>query len=159
MEDRDLQFQGSAPPGSNAPRGENATMSSSRILIVDDDSSIRMLLRRLLESHAAWEVCEASNGAEAVEKAVELAPDLVILDLAMPGMNGLQAAREISKANPRLPLLLASVEEVSIHLARLARDSGFRGAVTKSKGTEVVQAAEALFHNKTFFAVDESLSV
>jgi len=132
---------------------------SARILIVDDDPSIRMLLRRLLENHVGGEVSEAVNGAEAVEKTARLSLDLVILDLAMPGMNGLQAAREISKINPRLPILLASVEEVSKHLARAARDSGFRGAVTKSKGTEVVQAAEALLHNETFFAVDESLAL
>ena len=117
------------------------------------------LLRRLLEGHATWEVCEAANGPEAVEKTAQLAPDLVILDLAMPGMNGLQAAREISKINPKLPLLLASVEQVSTHLARAARECGFRGAVTKSKGTEVVRAAEALFKNETFFALDESLPV
>lgn len=132
---------------------------TARILIVDDDPSIRLLLRRLLENHASWEVWEAANGPEAVEKTAQLAPDLVILDLAMPGMNGLQAAREISKINPQLPMLLASVEEVSIHLARAARDSGFRGAVTKSKGIEVVRAAEALFKNQTFFALDDSLAV
>ena len=131
---------------------------TSLILIVDDDSSIRMLLRRLLENHASWEVCEASSGPEAVEKTIQLAPDLVILDLAMPGMNGLQAAREIAKINPSLPMLLASVEEVSAHLARAARECGFRGAVTKSKGTEVVRAAEALFTNETYFALDETLS-
>jgi CheY-like chemotaxis protein len=131
----------------------------SRILIVDDNSSIRMLLRRLLENHPAWEVCEAESGPEALEKTEKFSPDLVILDLAMPGMNGLQAARDIAKMKPDLPMLLASVEEVSTHLARIARDSGFRGAVTKSKGTEVVRAAEALFRNQTFFAVDESLAL
>jgi DNA-binding NarL/FixJ family response regulator len=77
----------------------------------------------------------------------------------VPGLNGLQAAREISKMNPGLPMLLASVEEVSTHLVRAAQDCGFRGAVTKSKGTEVVRAAEALFQDKTFFDVDESLAL
>ena len=132
---------------------------TTRILIADDNAPIRMLLRRLLERHASWVVYEAENGPDAVQKTAQLAPNLVILDLAMPGMNGLQAAQEISKINPRLPMLLASVEEVSTHLARLARDCGFRGAVTKSKGTEVVRAAEALFQGETFFAVDDSLAV
>jgi CheY-like chemotaxis protein len=59
-------------------------MMTARILIVDDNHSIRMLLRRLLENHAAWEVCEAANGPEALEKAAQLAPDLVILDLPCP---------------------------------------------------------------------------
>jgi CheY-like chemotaxis protein len=128
----------------------------ARILIADDDLAIRMLLRRLLENHAAWEVSEARDGSEAVEKTVQLAPDLVILDLAMPTMNGLQAAREISKRNPQLPMLLVSVQQVSNELASAAHDAGFRGAVTKSKGTEVLQAVEALFQNETFFAVDGS---
>lgn len=130
---------------------------NARILIVDDDSSIRLLLRRLLENHMSQEICEAANGREAVEKAMQMAPDLVILDLAMPGMNGLQTAQEISKFNPQLPMLLASVEEVSPYLAHAARDCGFRGAVTKAKGTEIVQAAEALLQNETFFALEKSV--
>src|ERR1041384_1416505 len=116
----------------------------THILVVDDNASIRMLLRRLLENHPSWEVSEAASGPEAVEKAAQFLPDLVIMDLAMPGMNGLQAGREILRKHPDVPMLLASVEEVSIHLERLARDCGFRGAVTKAKGTEIAQAAEAL---------------
>ncbi len=66
-----------------------------RILVADDDSTIRKLLKRLLEDHPQWEVCgEAVDGLDAVAKTEELAPDVVILDLGMPRMNGLQAARE-----------------------------------------------------------------
>ena len=132
---------------------------TARILIADDDSSVRLLLRRLLESHASWEVCEAINGSEAVEKTAQLAPDLVILDLAMPVMNGLEAAREISKVKPGVPMLLASVQQVTTQLALAAWEAGFRGAVTKSRGTEVVQGVEAIFENQTFFALDDSLAV
>ena len=72
-----------------------------RTLIADDDSTIRMLLRRLLEGRSDWRVCsEAVNGVEAIEKVEVFAPDLAILDLGMPIMNGVQAPREISKANP-----------------------------------------------------------
>lgn len=135
-------------------------MMSSRILIADDDPTIRMLLRRLVSNHPSWEVCgEVATGADAVEKAASLAPDLVILDLAMPAMNGLQAAREISKASPHTLMLLASVQEVSRQLAEAAREAGFRGAVTKSSGSEVVQGIEALFHSQTFFAINESLAI
>jgi two-component system response regulator NreC len=124
-----------------------------RILIADDDSTIRILLRRLLERHSDWRVCgEAVNGVEAVEKVVLFTPDLAILDLGMPIMNGVQAAREIIKANPRLPMLLISVQEVSRQLADAARDAGFRGAVTKSCGQEIVEAVEALVNNELFFA-------
>src|SRR5438046_7450632 len=102
-----------------------------RILIADDDETIRMLLRRLLENHDSWEVCgEAEHGQQAIDKTIDLRPDVVILDLAMPGMNGFQAAQEISSANPEIPLLLLSVQEVTTELIRTARYAGFRGAVT-----------------------------
>ncbi len=129
---------------------------TTRILIADDDPSIRLLLRRLLENNALWEVREAANGSEALEKTIEWAPDLVILDLAMPGMNGLQAARQISKNGPHPPLLLVSVQQVTSQLARAAWESGFRGAITKSKGTEVVRAIEALLSDQVFFMLEDS---
>ena len=123
-----------------------------RILIADDDSPIRRLLRRLIEEHSNWEVCgEAVNGTEAVEKTEELAPDLVVLDLAMPQMNGLQAAREISKAAPGLPMLLLTVQQVSHELVQEARVAGFQGAVSKSTGSEVVRGVETLLQKESFF--------
>jgi DNA-binding NarL/FixJ family response regulator len=73
----------------------------ARILIADDDPSIRSLLRRLLEKEPNWQVCaEASNGVEAIEKVKRIDPDLVVMDLSMPVMTGLQAAPEIVKARP-----------------------------------------------------------
>ena len=87
---------------------------STRILIADDDATIRQLLRRLLEKQPEWQVCgEAGNGVEAIEGVERLEPDIVVMDLAMPVMNGLQAGPEIAKAHPRLPMLLISVQEVS----------------------------------------------
>jgi DNA-binding NarL/FixJ family response regulator len=123
-----------------------------RILIADDDSPIRRLLRRLIEEHSNWEVCgEAVNGADAVEKTEALAPDLVVLDLAMPQMNGLQAAREISKADPGLPMLLLTVQQVSSELVLEAQKAGFQGAVSKSTGSEVVLGVETLLQQGSFF--------
>jgi DNA-binding NarL/FixJ family response regulator len=123
-----------------------------RILIADDDPTIRILLRRLLERHSDWRVCgEAVNGVEAVEKVELFTPDLAILDLGMPMMNGVQAARQIARTNPRLPMLLISVQEVSHQLADAARDAGFMGAVTKSRGHEIVEAVEALIGKQLFF--------
>ncbi len=99
----------------------------TRILIADDDSTIRLLLRRLLEKQPDWQVCgDASNGAEAIEKVEQLEPDVVVMDLGMPVMTGLQAAPEIAKAHPRLPMLLISVQEVSNQLAWEARNAGYR---------------------------------
>jgi DNA-binding NarL/FixJ family response regulator len=126
-----------------------------RILIADDDSTIRMLLRRLLESHSEWQVCaEAVNGIEAIEKVGQCTPDLAILDLGMPLMNGIQAASEISKTNPQLPMLLMSVQQVSNQLVEAARSAGFRGAITKVRGHEVLESVEALLNNKLAFHLD-----
>jgi DNA-binding NarL/FixJ family response regulator len=131
---------------------------SNRILIADDDPTIRMLLRRLVGAHPPWEVCgEAETGSDAVQKTASLAPDLVILDLAMPAMNGLQAAREIGKSSPGTLMLLVSVQQVSRQLADAAERAGFRGAVTKASGSEVMQGIAALFESQTFFAIDDGL--
>jgi DNA-binding NarL/FixJ family response regulator len=128
----------------------------TRILIADDDSTIRLLLRRLLEKQGNWQVCgEASNGVEAIEKVEQLEPDVVVMDLSMPVMTGMQAAPEIVKAHPRLPMLLISVQEVSKQLAREARKVGFRGAVTKNSGTEVLKGIAALVKHETFFYADD----
>jgi len=129
----------------------------TRILIADDDTTIRMLLRRLLEKQPDWQVCgEAGNGVEAIEKVEQLQPDVVVMDLGMPVMTGLQAAPKIVKAHPRLPMLLISVQEVSRQLAREARKAGYSGAVTKSSGTEVLKGIEALLRHETFFEADEA---
>ena len=73
----------------------------TRILIADDDPTIRMLLRRLVERQTDWQVCgDASNGAEAIEKVEQLEPDVLVMDLSMPVMSGLQAAPEIAIACP-----------------------------------------------------------
>lgn len=118
---------------------------ATRILIADDDVPIRTLLRRLLEEHSDWVVCgEAGNGQEAVTKVEELNPDIVILDLAMPMMNGFQAARQISTHHPTIPMLLLTVQEVSNELAKESIKAGFTGAVTKDTGVEVVEAVNAL---------------
>jgi DNA-binding NarL/FixJ family response regulator len=131
-----------------------------RILIADDDSTIRALLGRLLERRAEWQVCaEAADGIEAIKSVEQFAPDLAILDLAMPRMNGIQAAREISKTNPQLPMLLISVQQVSNQLVKAARDAGFRGAITKGRGQEIVRGVEVLLGNELFFHVDRSTTV
>jgi DNA-binding NarL/FixJ family response regulator len=123
-----------------------------RILIADDDASIRRLLRRLIESHDNWSVCgDAQDGQDAVGKAAQLTPDVIVLDLAMPQMNGLQAARQISRSMPRIPMLLLTVQQVSKELTREAAHAGFKGAVSKSTGSEVVGAIEALLNHQNFF--------
>jgi len=104
-----------------------------RILIADDHRMVRDLLKSTLERHSNWQVCaEARNGLEAVQKAAELKPDLIILDLAMPVMDGLQAAREILSASPGMPILMftnysfpALVREAATVGVREVVDKGF----------------------------------
>lgn len=128
-----------------------------RILIADDDVSIRHLLRRILEERPGWEVCgEASDGNDAVNKIRELAPDLAIIDLAMPDKNGLEAARQVFAVSPLTNMLLLTVQEVSGELALAAREAGFRGAVTKGSGREVIMAVETLLDKGTLFDLEGS---
>ena len=123
-----------------------------RILIADDDASIRRLLRRLIESQDGWSVCgDAQDGQDAIGKAAQLNPDVIVLDLAMPQMNGLQAAREISRQTPDIPLLLLTVQQVSKELTNEALHAGFKGAISKSTGSEVVKAIEVLLQHQHFF--------
>jgi DNA-binding NarL/FixJ family response regulator len=123
-----------------------------RILIADDDASIRRLLRRLIENHLGWIVCgDAHDGQDAVGKATELGPDVIVMDLAMPQMNGLQAAREISRNLPDTPMLLLTVQQVSKELTTEAAHAGFKGAVSKNTGSEVVRAIEILLNHQNFF--------
>jgi DNA-binding NarL/FixJ family response regulator len=138
-----------ATPG--AGFAQETTIMPTRILIVDDDASIRGLLRRILEEHTGWQVCgEAANGRDAIRQTEQLSPDVLVIDLAMPQMNGLQAGREIYRAL-HLPMLLLTVQEVSAELVREARSAGFQGALSKSRGTEVVDGIETLLRNQCFF--------
>jgi len=122
----------------------------SRLLIADDHSTVRTLLRILLESHEGWQVCaEVENGLEAVAKAVELKPDLVILDLAMPQMDGLRAAREISAALPSVPILMHTMHNSS-ELELEAKKAGVRRVVNKTgREDELFAAIEELLAGRS----------
>jgi len=118
---------------------------AARILIADDNPIMRTTLRGLLESRPAWQVCyEASNGLEAVQGAATLKPDLVILDLTMPVMDGLQAAREISSLHPGITILMHT-NHASAALVQQAEKHGIRKIVSKGgRGNDIVAAIEAL---------------
>lgn len=107
-------------------------MGSLRILIADDHDLMRRGLKVLLESHPGWKVCaEAHTGREAVAQAEELKPEVVILDLTMPNLNGVEAARRIRKASPNTEILILSVH-YSDQLIRDVVDAGARGYIAKS---------------------------
>jgi DNA-binding NarL/FixJ family response regulator len=124
----------------------------TRIFIVDDSTLVRNRLRETLQQHADWKVCgEAANGREALEKVQNLGPDLIVLDFLMPGMDGLQAARELGKLAPHVPILMFSMH-LSRQLIDEARNAGVRGAVSKSDARRLVEGAEAVLRNEPYFA-------
>lgn len=101
------------------------------VLIVDDNNLVRRLLRSWLEQQAEWNVCgEADNGREAVEQVEQLQPDVVILDLQMPVMNGLEAARVINQVSPQTAMVMFTVHACD-QLMEEARAHGIREVVSK----------------------------
>src|SRR6266849_4148720 len=127
-------------------------MAKLRILVADDHEIVRHGVRNLLQEHAGWEVCaEAVDGREAVEKAVQLRPDIVILDIGMPNLNGLEATRQILHNRPEARVLILTIHE-SEQVVREVLEAGARGYLLKSDtGRDLVSAIEALQKNQTFF--------
>jgi DNA-binding NarL/FixJ family response regulator len=127
-------------------------LSVLRILIADDHEVARKGIRSLLESHAEWEVCgEARDGREAVEYASQLQPDVFLLDIGMPNLNGLDAARQILAIIPDARILILTVHD-SEQVVREVLAAGARGFLLKSDaGRDLVAAVEALQRRRTFF--------
>lgn len=127
-------------------------MKTVRILIVDDHDLMRRGIKALLQSHAGWEVVgEAHTGREAVTKAEELKPDVVILDISMPDLNGIEAARRIRKSAPNTEVLILSVH-YSDQLIRDILEAGVRGYIVKSDSDrDLIIAVETLANHKPFF--------
>ena len=127
-------------------------MEALRLLVADDHEIVRKGLRSLLEAQPGWQVAgEASDGREAVEKAKELHPDVTVLDLGMPSLNGLEATRQMLKNDSRAKILILTMHE-SDPLIRDVLDAGARGYLLKSDATkDLVNAVEAIRRNKTYF--------
>jgi DNA-binding NarL/FixJ family response regulator len=106
----------------------------------------------LLEQHDGWEVCgEAADGEETLQKLQELNPDVVVLDLAMPGMDGLEVARRIAKLHRPIAVVLCSMY-VDAQLARSSRRAGISGLVSKSNPKQIVEGIEAALRGERFIA-------
>ncbi len=127
-------------------------MNVLRILIADDHEVARKGIRSILENHPGWEVCaEANDGREAVEFAGSLKPDVLLLDIGMPNLNGLDAARQILATDPDARILILTVHDTE-QIVREVLAAGARGFLLKSDaGRDLVAAVEALQLRRTFF--------
>jgi DNA-binding NarL/FixJ family response regulator len=125
----------------------------TRILLADDHELVRRGLRTLLESQPGWEVCgEASNGRTAVEMSRRLLPDIVVMDVSMPELNGFEATRQILAKQPKVEVLALSMHE-SQQMVKEVLEAGARGYVLKSDaGSDLVAAVEALSRHGYFFS-------
>jgi len=122
-----------------------------RILVVDDHSVVRRGVRTLLESHEGWEVCgEATTGRDAVEQSRRLRPDVVVMDLSLPELNGLDATRQVLKDGPGIEVLVLTMHR-SEELARDVLQAGARGYVLKSDASEnLITAVDSLRQHRPF---------
>jgi two-component system, NarL family, nitrate/nitrite response regulator NarL len=120
----------------------------TRILIVDDNTMVRTVLRKYLETVPGWQVCgEASNGQEGIEKAQQVKPNFIVLDLSMPVMNGLEAARVLNKMMPAVPMVLFT-SFITHHLEEEAMAAGVRRVIAKDKSMADLISAVHLFAMK-----------
>jgi DNA-binding NarL/FixJ family response regulator len=118
-------------------------MAKPRIVLADDHEIIRRGIRSLLNVRSDWDICaEASNGREAVEKVVECNADLVVMDVSMPVMNGIEATREIRAVSPSTKVVIFTMHD-SPQIATAARDAGASACLTKTSFAEQLQKVVA----------------
>ena len=128
-------------------------MANFRILIADDHEIVRQGIRAIIESHPGWEVCaEAVDGQETLRKVEECNPDLIALDIGMPNLNGLDAARQILQENSKAKILFLTVYDTD-QAARTAMQMGAKGLILKSDaGKELIGAIETIQRNSVYFS-------
>jgi two-component system response regulator NreC len=131
-------------------------MSELKILVVDDEKVIRTALSALLKTRGDWKVIgEAADGQEAVLKAKELKPDVIIMDLSMPRMDGLKATREIHREMPEAKVLIFTQHDTG-QLVREAKEAGAQGYLLKSDAQSLLAAVETIGQHKTFFGSENA---
>jgi DNA-binding NarL/FixJ family response regulator len=128
-------------------------MATVRIILADDHTIVREGLRKILEGQPGWEViAEAADGREAVRRTLELKPDVVVLDLAMPHLSGIDAIQQIVRRLPSARVLVLSMHAEEVYVTRAIK-AGAHGYLLKdSAGSEVLRAIAALTQNKSFFS-------
>jgi len=135
------------------PTSARKTSRPVSILLADDHDVIRKGLRALLESQHGWRICaEAATGEEAVKLTAELKPRIVVLDLQMAGLDGLEATRQIKKKSPRSDVIIFTMHDAE-YLIREVLFAGARAFVLKTEGgSKLIQAIQAILRRKPFFA-------
>ncbi len=128
-------------------------MSTVQILVADDHDIVRAGVRALIARQPEWEICgEASTGREAVARAGELKPDIIVMDLGMPELNGLDATRQITRILPKTEILIFTANETE-EIVRNVFRAGARAYLLKSEATKhLVSALEALCKHRTYFS-------
>jgi DNA-binding NarL/FixJ family response regulator len=122
----------------------------TRILVADDSEVVRRGIAKLLCQHEGWEVCgEAVDGQDTIDKTRQLAPDVVVLDFAMPVMNGIDAARQIHEEHPSMPIVLCSMY-LDQQLASVAQEVGINSVLSKSNVSKIIQGVEAGLRGQSF---------
>jgi DNA-binding NarL/FixJ family response regulator len=123
-----------------------------RILVVDDHASLRSLLRKMIGEIRDMEIVgEASNGLEAIERNGQLHPDVILMDLSMPVMDGMSASRIIKNTDPNVQILIFSSHKFA-GLIRAAKALGLSGFVSKGEDADpLIEALDAVAHNGTYF--------
>jgi DNA-binding NarL/FixJ family response regulator len=127
-------------------------MCAVNLLIADDHEVVRRGIRALIQEQAGWQVsAEAKDGRDAVTKAAECQPDVAILDITMPSLNGLDAAKQIAKLSPRTKVLILTVHD-SDQLIPKVLQAGARGYILKTDASrDLIVAVKAVLSNKSFF--------
>jgi DNA-binding NarL/FixJ family response regulator len=128
-------------------------MNKTRILLADDHEIVREGLRAMIEQQEGWEICgEAATGREAVAQVEKLKPDVVIMDIGMPELNGLEAARQIKKTLPEVEVLIFTANETE-EVVRQVFQAGARGYLLKSEANKhLIPALEMLCKHRTYFS-------
>jgi DNA-binding NarL/FixJ family response regulator len=128
-------------------------MKPLRILVADDHEIVREGVRALVQRQPAWEICgEAASGRDAVRQAVQLEPDIIIMDIRMPELNGLDATRQIKRLRPKTEVLIFTADETE-EIVRNVFKAGARAYLLKSEANQhLVPAIEALRQHRTYFS-------
>jgi len=131
-------------------------MRPLRILIVDDHPTVRILLRNILESVAEWEVCgEAANGSLAIIEAMDLHPDVIIMDLMMPECDGLEATRQVVRFDHQVRIIVTTLHEDPTFVSA-ARRAGACGCFFKTEsGRHLIPAVRVAVEHRPFFTPDD----